>query len=95
MRDGITSKKFWFAVGVIAIAFLYAVLAATKVQDLKSMYQTFTGVLEFVTAAYLTGNIANKWVAAKAEPQVAPTGKKQQSLQSADPLDRDTPTGGR
>jgi len=106
MLDGYGSKKFLFAIGVCILAFGYAVLAATGLPNLKEMFSTFVGILEVVTAAYLTGNIANKWVAAKADPTAAkPPAKSQQALvaepagkadQSAadDPLDRDVPGGG-
>ena len=99
MRDGYGSKKFWFAIGVCLLAFVYAVLAATKLTELKPMFETFTGILEFVTGAYLTGNIANKWVAGKVEQTQAPaptnkTTTNKQALQG-DPLDKDVPGGGR
>lgn len=97
MRDGYGSKKFWFAIGVVAVGFIYAALAATLMPELKPMFETYSGILEFVTGAYLVGNVANKWVAGKVEPAPTPapkTGSSKQALQ-ADPLDRDLPGGGR
>lgn len=100
MRDGYGSKKFWFAIGVVLVGFAYAVLAATIVPELKPMFETYSGILEFVTGAYLVGNVANKWVVGKAEPTPAPVvvTKKTQALkakeEAADPLDRDVPGGG-
>ena len=103
VKESISSKKLWFAVGSVLIAFVYAVLAASKLPELKGMYDTFTSVLEFIAAAYLTGNIANKWVVGRVEngqpvvplPQKAPakTETKKQALQG-DPLDKDLPGGG-
>ena len=102
MKESISSKKLWFAVGSVLIAFVYALLAASKLPELKPMFETFTGVLEFIAAAYLTGNIANKWVVGRMEngqpdiptPQKsAPVTTKKQALQS-DPLDKDLPGGG-
>lgn len=96
MRDGYGSKKFWFAIGVVVVGFAYAALAATLMPEMKPMFETFSGILEFVTGAYLVGNVANKWVAGKVEP-VAPApkaGTNKQALQ-ADPLDRDVPGGGK
>jgi len=94
MLDGYGSKKFWFAVGVVAVAFLYAVLAATHLPALKAMFETFSGILEFVTVAYLTGNVANKWVAGKvgetATAKKASVAKKALSA-AEDPLDPESP----
>lgn len=84
MRDGIGSKKFWFAIGVCLLAFVYAIIAAFKLPELKTMFDTFTGILEFVTGAYLTGNIANKWV----------SGKMEALNQPKNPLDKDVPAPG-
>jgi len=71
MHDTWKSKKLWFAVGVIVFAFAFAVLSATVTPTLAPMFEQFCGVLEFVSAAYLTGNVANKFVAAKAGAAVA------------------------
>ncbi len=102
MLDGYGSKKFLFAIGVCLLAFGYAVLAATGLPTLKEMFSTFVGILEVVTAAYLTGNIANKWVAAKADPTAAKPASSKQALVAeapktepeVDPLDKDVPGGG-
>lgn len=98
MLDGYGSKKFLFAIGVCVLAFGYAVLAGTVMPSLKDMFGTFTSILEVVTAAYLTGNIANKWVAGKVDPTLAAPAKAKQALEAApeasDPLDRDVPGGG-
>ena len=68
MHDTWKSKKLWFSVGIIAIAFVYALLSATVVPNLGALYDNFTGILEFIAGAYLTGNVANKLVIAKANP---------------------------
>ncbi len=96
MIDGYGSKKFWFAVGIVAVAFSYAVLAASSLPALKPMFETFSGILEFVTVAYLTGNVASKWVAGKAgitAKKAASVAKKGVSAPEAgeDPLDVETP----
>lgn len=98
--DTITSKKLWFAVGACLLAFVYAVLAAWKLPELKGMFETFTGLLEFVSAAYLTGNLANKWITGKVdagEPVIPPIITKKPAAAKqplvADPLDKDLPGG--
>lgn len=68
MYDSWKSKKLWFAIGAIVTAFLFAVLAASVLPRLEPMYAAFLGFLELVTGAYLTGNVANKLVIAKANP---------------------------
>jgi nitrogen fixation protein FixH len=65
LKESITSKKFWFAMFAILIGFGFAIVAAVKLTEMKSMFETFTGLIEFVTATYLTGNVANKWVVGK------------------------------
>lgn len=72
MHDTWASKKLWFAVGVIVIAFLYSVLAATVMPNMEHTYDAFMGILEFAAGAYLTGNVANKLVIAKANPGTVP-----------------------
>lgn len=64
-KESLSSKKLWFSVGCVAMAFLYAILAATVMPGLLELYKEFVGVLEFIAAAYLTGNVANKWVVGK------------------------------
>lgn len=97
MHDTITSKKLWFAVGVILIALVYSVLAASKFPELKGLFDGFTGFLEFVTGAYLTGNLANKVIAGKLQPLdsipniVADV--KTVVAQATNPLDKDVPSG--
>ena len=68
MHDTWKSKKLWFAVGVIGIGFVYALLASTFIGEMGKYYDSFTGLLEFIAGAYLTGNVANKLVIAKANP---------------------------
>lgn len=90
MRDGYGSKKFWFAIGVCLLGFVYC-LIAVHTTELKGMFDGFTGLLEFVTGAYLTGNIANKWVVGKAESDMA---KVVPPAKPKDPLDKDVPGAG-
>jgi hypothetical protein len=68
MHDTWLSKKLWFSVFCIVLAFSYALLSATILPKLESSYSVFTGVLEFIAAAYLTGNITNKMIVAKTVP---------------------------
>ena len=68
MHDTWRSKKLWFSAGVIVVAFVYAILSATAMPNLGPLYDNFTGILEFIAGAYLTGNVANKLVIAKANP---------------------------
>jgi xanthine dehydrogenase iron-sulfur cluster and FAD-binding subunit A len=75
MRESISSKKLWFSVGCVLLAFVYTLLAASKFPEMKSLFDGFTGVLEFIAAAYLTGNIANKWVVGKVAPAAEPEPK--------------------
>jgi hypothetical protein len=60
LKENVSSKKFIFAIFAVLICFGYALLAATKVIELKSMFDAFTGLVEFVVAAYLAGNVGNK-----------------------------------
>lgn len=86
MHDTWKSKKLWFAIGVIGIGFVYALLASTLIDGLGKYYDSFTGLLEFIAGAYLTGNVANKLVIAKAntgtidpkaaKPKASPGGPK-------------------
>jgi hypothetical protein len=76
MHDTWKSKKLWFAVGVIGAAFVYSILGASILPGLTHTYDGFVGVLEFAAGAYLTGNVANKLVIAKANPGTDKTEKK-------------------
>lgn len=87
MQDGPGSKKFLFSIGVCLLAFIYTLLAATKLPELKGLIDAFTGLLEFVTGAYLTGNIANKFVAGREERLAAKAAPAK-----PDPLDKDIPS---
>ena len=75
MHDTWTSKKLWFSVGVILLAFTYALLAASLLPNLAHLFDAFTGILEFIAGAYLTGNVANKLVIAKANAGTVPDPK--------------------
>jgi hypothetical protein len=68
VHDTWLSKKLWFSVFCLVLVFSYALLSATILPKLESSYSVFTGALEFIAAAYLTGNITNKMVAARAVP---------------------------
>jgi len=61
LKESAASKKFWFAVMAVVAGFVFALLAC-KLVLLKEMYSSFTGLLEFITSAYLVGNVANKFV---------------------------------
>lgn len=62
LKESLASKKFWFAILAIVSCFVYAAIAN---DHMVKMYEQFTGVVEFVTAGYLVGNVANKWVLGK------------------------------
>lgn len=83
LKESVASKKFWFAVLAIGAGFVFAILAAWKLTEMKSMYDGFTGLVEFVVAAYLSGNIANKWVVGKHMGD----NKKKKKKGDADPAD--------
>lgn len=70
MEDGLSSKKFWFSIGVVLLAFVYALLAASSYPALEGMFGVFTGFLEVVTGAYLIGNLGNKYIVSKMQPMV-------------------------
>lgn len=63
MEDTLSSKKLWFSVGAVILTFIYCILAATKIPGLQESLSGFTGLLEFVVGAYLSGNVLNKAVA--------------------------------
>lgn len=91
MKESIASKKLWFTVGVVAVGFAYAVIAAIWLHEMQSMFETFCGLLEFCTGAYVLGNVGNKWVLGRAT--VAPKkAKPPEPEEPSDPLDRDIPT---
>jgi 4-hydroxybenzoate polyprenyltransferase len=87
MEDTLTSKKLWFCVGAVVLTFIYCVLAATKMPGLKEQLSGFTGLLEFVVGAFLTGSLVNKGVvvaANKLAPKAAvklPEGAAKASLE--------------
>lgn len=87
-HDTLKSKKFWFASGVVIISFIYALLAAIWFPALGGLFETFSGIVEFVTAAYLTGNVANKFVAGKFASAVAPEVAEESPEASPDPEEK-------
>lgn len=76
LKESVASKKFWFAVMAIIAGFVFALLATiNSLSVLKELYSSFTGLLEFITSAYLVGNVANKFVlgnAAKKKKKIPP-----------------------
>lgn len=62
LKESVASKKLWFSVFAVMIGFVFGVLVGIFKWD--NSYSTFTGLLEFVTATYLTGNIASRAVSA-------------------------------
>lgn len=66
-KESLASKKLWFSVFAVAMGFVFAYISAKHVPTMIPMYETFAGILIAVTAAYLTGNIANKLVLSKAK----------------------------
>ena len=70
MHDSWKSKKLWFSVGMVMMAFVYAVLGATIMPNLLKFYENFTGILEFFGGAFLLGNLGNKFIISKSNPEV-------------------------
>lgn len=68
-KEALSSKKLWFSVFAISIAFVFAFVAAKYVLTMVPMYETFSGTVIAITAAYLTGNVVNKLVLSKAKSQ--------------------------
>lgn len=62
MVDGWDSKKFWFVVGAVLVAFAFAALAGSVAPEMRPMYDSFLGFLEFSTGGYVFGNLVNKLV---------------------------------
>lgn len=68
IRDGgIKSRKLWFSIFAIAVIFVGAILAAHWAAMI-SVYSTMVGGVLGVVGAYLTGNVAQKWIGVKALP---------------------------
>jgi hypothetical protein len=66
LKESISSKKFWFSIFALLLGFFFTILAATKLSELKSMFDTFVNLIQFIVASYLTGNVANKFFVARA-----------------------------
>lgn len=62
---GAKSRKLWFSVYSIAVMVI-AALAGAHMPAFAPMYDTLVGGIVAVTAAFLTGNVAAKWVIGKA-----------------------------
>ena len=65
MLDGISSKKLWFSVGSVATLFAFPIIAS-HIPTMAPMYDAYVGGVIALAGLYLTGNIANKYVAVKA-----------------------------
>lgn len=74
MRDTITSKKLWFSVGAIAAMFGFALMSA-KITMIGPMFDSFVGGVVAITGLFLTGNVANKWIAGREERLATPPTK--------------------
>lgn len=69
LKESLASKKLWFSLFAVFIAFIFAILSSSYLPTMKEMYSTFTGLLEMVTATYLTGNLANKFILGRNTPK--------------------------
>lgn len=78
LKESIASKKLLFSLFSVGIGFLFAVIAATKLPELKSMFETFTGLVEFICASYLGGNVLNKYVLGNSKNKAKSTKTKEQ-----------------
>lgn len=65
-----SSRKFWFAVGTLAIMVASAVLCGLW-PALIPLYPEMVGGQLGVLALYMTGNVSTKWVISKANPLVS------------------------
>lgn len=65
LKEAISSKKFLFVIGSVWAMFLFAALAAWKLNMMTSMYDAFVGGVIALAGMYLTGNVANKYVVGK------------------------------
>lgn len=61
---GNKSRKLWFSIYAIAVM-VVAALAGARMPAFAPMYDTLVGGIVAVTAAFLTGNVAAKWVIGK------------------------------
>jgi len=71
-KESIASKKFWFAIIAVLFSLGFAFLAAIKFAEMKSMYESFNGLVEFVVATYVGGNVLNKYIVGKAAAAQTP-----------------------
>lgn len=85
IRDGgIKSRKLWFSVFSITIIFVGGVLAAHWAA-VAAIYSTMVGGILGVVGAYLTGNIAQKWVGTKAPMEIPGSKPADPQILKADP----------
>jgi hypothetical protein len=61
---GNKSRKLWFSVYSIGVMTV-AALVGSRLPTFAPMYDTLVGGIVAVTAAFLTGNVAAKWVIGK------------------------------
>lgn len=65
LKESISSKKFLFVIGCVWALFAFAYLAASHLNPMIPMFDTFVGGVLGLAGLYLTGNVANKWVMGK------------------------------
>jgi hypothetical protein len=72
---GAKSRKLWFSVYAITVMVASALIGA-RLPAFAPMYDTLVGGIVAVTAAFLTGNVAAKWVIGKSVVTTAESPKK-------------------
>ena len=65
-HDGFKSRKFIFSIFSIVTIFAGAIIAA-KIEGMSPLYATMVGGVIGVVAAYLTGNVAERFTEKKKE----------------------------
>ena len=85
---GAKSRKLWFSVYAITVMVLAALIGA-RLPAFAPMYDTLVGGIVAVTAAFLTGNVAAKWVIGKSGIVVGEEPKKKPAEpQEAQPVEQ-------
>lgn len=67
---GVKSRKLWFAVFAIAVIVGAGLYGPALWAGSVAFYDAMVGGVVAIAAAYLTGNVAQKWVGAKAQPAI-------------------------
>lgn len=65
---GVKSRKLWFAVFAIAVIVAAGLYGPSLWAGSVAFYDAMVGGVVAIAAAYLTGNVAQKWVGVKSQP---------------------------